>query len=119
MSDPDPAAEDVTIKDALRRLKEARELAWRATDSASLTALQRRKADIVARSLTEEIERLLIEEMANESKIYDDAASVMPDLIEPLREAKASIKKVIASVSEARKLAQVADKALAVALKFA
>ncbi len=118
MPQDDPQPEDVSVEEALTRLKAARELAWRATDSASLSADQRRKADVVARSLTEEIERILIDEMTNRSKVYDDAAGVMPDLVAPLRDAKKAVEKIIASVKDARKFVSVIDEALAIALRF-
>ena len=118
MSEVDPKPEEVTIDEALIRLKNALEMAWRATDSASLSAAQRRKADIVARSLTEEIERILIDEMAQRNKIYDDVAEVMPDLIEPLCESKQSVESMIESVKKIREYVRIIDQLLAVALRF-
>ncbi|MEM9320908.1 MAG: hypothetical protein AAGA70_18175 [Pseudomonadota bacterium] len=119
MSHIEPPEETVSNEEMLARLKHARELAWKAGDSASLTPAQRRKAELIARSLTEEIERILLIDLAQRSSDYDDVATVMPDLIQPLRDAKRDIENIIGSVRQIREYAGVIDRLLAVALKFA
>lgn len=119
MSLIDPAEETVSNEEMLARLKEARELAWKAGDSASLTPGQRRKAELIARSLTEEIERILLIDMAQRSSNYNDIAALMPDLVQPLRDAKRDIENIIGSVRQIREYVGIIDRLLAVALKFA
>jgi len=116
MSDPEPA--EVNVETAAERLMAARDAAWRAADSASLTPTERRRADQVARTLNAEIERILVHEMADRSKIYDDAATAMPALVEPLRETKREIENIRTTTHEIRKLLSAVDQALAIALRF-
>lgn len=117
-TDPQPL-DNASYKEAIEAMKEAHLLALRASKNIDLTKTERRNAGRIADTLSQEIGRAAIAGMNDLTAEYEDAADVMPKLIQPLRDAKERAEDIAATLHDVNKVLAVLDRALAVALKFA
>ena len=115
----DPAPKTVSYEEAIRAFEEAHLLALRASKSIDLTKSERRNAARIAETLSREAVRAAIAGMNDLSADYEDAAAVMPQLVQPLRDAKKKAEDIAATLHDVNQVLGVLDRVLAIALKFA
>ncbi len=84
----DPAAESVSVQEAVTRLRAAKDIALRAANNSKLKLSERNQASLTANSISDEIIRILVDDFADRTAEYKDIADVMPELIKPLQGAK-------------------------------